>query len=257
METKEEVEAVRGLVKPVPYDDPNQESVELPSDPTDYEDNDEAEPLSPSGTYEMDATPSEEQAVEAGEPEKDAEYWRQAAVAAQSEAAALRRAQEEEKERAFQRQLESLPEDERAKVEVTYWREKAQAVKLERAQERLAHDAPITTGSWAIMSRAFDMQIDDPDMFEPRFKDLEPEFDKFVNGIVEQRLAERISEMEKGVNKAWGVPGGLHNAKPKASDVDPALRSYKQAQEQLKQSTPTVDSVRQLLDARRRLTQGR
>lgn len=257
MATKEEIDAVRGLVKPT-MGGSEQEPLDLPSDPTDYEDNDEAEPLPEGGVYLADGSPQGvEGEVEEAEPEKDAAYWQQQAVLAQAEAAELRRSREEEKEQAFQRHLESLPDDERAKAEAVYWKEKVQAGNLERAQDRLATAAPIAATSWNLFSRVLGTEIEDPIAFEKAIMTLEPEFDRYIEAIVKQRVEASQSQSQQDLNRAWGVPGGLHKAQPKSQAIDPALRSYKQAQANLKGATPDVDSVRALLDARRRLTQSR
>jgi hypothetical protein len=128
---------------------------------------------------------------------------------------------------------------------------------LERAQDRLAQQAPLAATAWAFFGEELDNEIEDPEAFEAAIMRLEPKFAQYINTVVEARVAERLNSEQQELNKAWGVAGGLHNAQPKSVKVDPALRGYKEAREQLGQGTPDTDAVRRLLDARRRLTQGR
>jgi hypothetical protein len=152
-------------------------------------------------------------AEQEGPSEAELALQRRADELARQEAA-LKAQREAQNEEDFQKLLATKTPEEQLALVKEHYAERDRAREVEHLQLAMERDFPLATAIGAPFFAAFDLEIADPANYRRSLEVMEGSFEELINGLVEERVNERLAAANGQKARNWDL-SGLGGATPK------------------------------------------
>jgi hypothetical protein len=169
---------------------------------------------------------------------------------AEARAARLEAEAQRQRDEDFKRKLESVPPEERIKLELEYERSKRQEIELKLMRNEIRSEYPLFAGILEIFSSRFQIELDSADELRQIAEAIGPQ----LNALLKDQISTEKTKVRKEAIKKWGIQGTTSSVSGVPEGKSAAQIRYDAVKEQFEKDPTNPVLLQKMIAAKRELS---